>query len=271
MRYVRVAAGVLSCLVVLMSASACGKEKEEVLEPQQTAAVTEAALTSETEETTEPEETEETTDSEETTEEESTESSETENTSETSTAETDAEQSDTTESGTGVTMFPIDGQPVTTLPAENNTPEQPIETIPAVPAQPVGDEVTFQFNGNALRVGDNASGFTSAVPAKSQESAPSCYGNGENINYYYDDFTIFVWNENGNYMVYSIDIGGAGVATQEGITIGSTVDDLIAAYGGEYQEEGMDYVYTYGDDCSLRFTVDNNEVLYISYNMDLEQ
>lgn len=146
-------------------------------------------------------------------------------------------------------------------------PQQPAETQPE-PITPVGDDVTFQISGNVLRVGDDASGFVAAVPPEFEETSPSMYGTGEDISYYYNDFTIYVWNGNGGAAAYSIDITGSGAATQKGITIGSSAEDVIAAYGTEYTEQAMDYVYTYGD-CTLRFTLVDGQVHYISYHKDV--
>lgn len=145
---------------------------------------------------------------------------------------------------------------------------EPQQTEALEPITPVGDEVTFQVNGNVLRVGDDATGFLSAMPPEFEETAPSMYGTGEDISYYYDDFTVYVWNGNGGAVTYSIDITGSGAATQKGITIGSSADDVIAAYGTEYTEQAMDYVYTY-EDCTLRFTLIDGQVHYISYHKKL--
>lgn len=239
--------GILTCLLLLTCG--CGK-KEEAPDMTQTDAVVE----------TEPE-TEETSETEEESTEEPTTEEETESTEETEEATEETEE--TTESSAEQTDAPAQEAPAEQLDA--TVPETP---SPAPVEAPVGDDVTFRFNGTTLRVGDNVSGFVSAVKENSYESAQSCYGNGEDINYYYDDFTIYVWNENGNYMTVGIDITGSGAATQKGITIGSTVNDVIAAYGNGYTEDAMDYVYTYGD-CNLRFTILDGQVHYISYNKDI--
>lgn len=242
MKKFRLLACLMACLTVF---AACGKEEEQTdLEITPTTAATEA----ETEETT----------------------VETTTAAETTTAET-GEEILITDVTLSTEILPTESD----ADANNPTPipaDQPVITVPPQteapapePIVPIGDDVTFQFNGTALRVGDKASGFVAAVPAVSSETTtPSYYGNGEDINYYYDDFTIYVWNENGSYQTVGIDLTGPDVSTQKGISIGSTAKDVIAAYGTGYTEEAMDYVYLY-DDCNLRFTIVEGQVHYIRY------
>lgn len=261
MKHVTKAVGLLACLLVLCSG--CGKQ-EETLNINETVPIETTASTETTEEETMTEETTvaDTTAAETTAIPDTTETMTTTLTTETETvAENHNDQSDNDNN--------IDNGSVQQTP---NQKDEPITTVPS-PTKPsgdvIGDEVTFAYNGQALRVGDNASDFVNAVPENSKESSQSCYGNGEDINYYYDNFTIFVWNDNGSYTTIGIDITGPDVTTQLGIGIGSSADDVVAAYGSEYAVEGSDYVYTY-DDCSLRFTIADGKVNYISYNKDME-
>ena len=152
-------------------------------------------------------------------------------------------------------------------PATEATTEAPTDA-PAPAVNTSASELLFEFGGASLNIGDNAQSFVGAVPPNSQDASVSCYGNGEDINYYYDDFTLYIWNENGNYMTYGIDITGTGAQTSRGITIGSSVEDVKAAYGTGYEELGSDYVYTYGE-FNLHFTIAGNAVTAISYNKDI--
>ena len=108
-----------------------------------------------------------------------------------------------------------------TLPAETTTVSSAAETEAAEPQKTDAAEASmvFSFGGASLKVGESAEKFISTVSPSFTESAPSCYGNGEDINYCYDDFTVYVWNENDNYLTYAIDIFGVNVPTEEGISI----------------------------------------------------
>lgn len=161
----------------------------------------------------------------------------------------------------------------TAAPPQTEAPTQaptqaPTEAPTAPPAGFDSADLKFTFGGSSLTVGEDASGFIGAVPANYSESAPSCYGDGNDTNYYYTDFTLYIWDNGTSKFTYGIDITGPGAATAEGITIGSTVDALTAAYGTGYVEEVMDYVYTVGE-CNMRFTISGGIVTYISYNYNL--
>jgi len=117
--------------------------------------------------------------------------------------------------------------------------------------------LTVNYQGYALTVGESAKDFIDAVKPNSEESAPSCYGNGENINYYYDDMTIYVWNENDNYMIYGIDIIASGIVSVKGMDIGSP-----ATFDGEK-------IYDMGNGCNIMLIASGGNVVSISYNKNL--
>lgn len=201
-------------------------------------------------------------------------STETADASETGAAETDADTSETTGAATGTTAVQNATEAQTDAPTNANTEppatEKATEPPTEPPAQNNAPEMSFTFGNGTVNIGENAQGFTAAVPFNSEEKSPSCMGNGEDINYYYNDFTLYVWNDNGSYQTVGIDISGAGASTSRGITIGSSAEAVTAAYGTGYTEENSDFVYRYDGDCSLRFTMNNGVVTFISYNKDIQ-
>ena len=140
-------------------------------------------------------------------------------------------------------------------PDPNDAPAPEVPKTPDTPAEELS--MTVNYQGYALTVGESAKAFVEAVPPTSQESAPSCYGNGENINYYYDDLTIYVWNEDGNYMIYGIDIMSPGIVSVNGLDIGSA-----ATFDGEKK-------FDMGDNCNIMVIAAGGSVVSISYNKDL--
>jgi hypothetical protein len=54
------------------------------------------------------------------------------------------------------------------------------------------------------------------------------------------------------------------VATDKGIYLGSTLDEVIAAYGNEYSAEGTSYVYRLGE-TKLTFIIEDDTVTSITY------
>lgn len=118
--------------------------------------------------------------------------------------------------------------------------------------------MTISYQGNSLTVGESAKSFVDAVkPGMIDGPAPSCYGDGENINYIYDDMTVYVWNQNENYQVYSVDINAPGIVSVSGMDIGSAV-----TFDGEKR-------FDLGDGYSITVSAVGGTVSLISYNMDL--
>ena len=64
--------------------------------------------------------------------------------------------------------------------------------------------------------------------------------------------------------VASISFLDDSVKTQEGIYLYSSLDDMIDAYGDDYEESLGLYTYVQGDS-ELAFLVDNDEVVSIEY------
>lgn len=153
--------------------------------------------------------------------------------------------------------------PVTDSPSVDTEPiiTDPPITEPPVTEPPVSSgnasDLSITYQGQTLAIGDNAQGFVNAVKPNFEESAPSCYGNGENINYYYDGMTVYVWNENDNYLVYGIDIDASNIAPVQGYDIGSTAD-----FDGQK-------IIDCGDNCNIIITEVGGQVINISYNKDL--
>ena len=74
----------------------------------------------------------------------------------------------------------------------------------------------------------------------------SCLDSGYDINYYYDGFNIDTITQNGKQLVYMASFNGGGATTQAGIGIGSTVDDIIKAYGEPTEDSGVSLAYVDG-------------------------
>ncbi len=151
----------------------------------------------------------------------------------------------------------------TEAPAQVNAPDPDAPAETSAETQPQKQELsmTVNYQGHALTVGESAADFVAAVPELRSESAPSCYGNGENINYYYENeqVVLYVWNENGNYLAYGLDIYAPGIVSVDGLDIGSAV-----TFDGEKE-------YDMGNDCSILVSADGGVVNMISYNKDLPE
>lgn len=77
--------------------------------------------------------------------------------------------------------------------------------------------------------------------------AASCAFDGLDKTYTYAGLEIITYPDGDRDFISSVRILDNTVATAEGITIGSTQDDVADAYGEDFQEIGKQYVYEDGD------------------------
>ena len=229
----------------------CGPadENTDVLKPDLTEAVTEAETTEETAaETTAAETSEavsETTTAETTAVSETTTAEETTAAEETKAAETEKQEEKAPENNGG---------------SENQGGDN----------KPSGGETQ---SGSFVTVGKDLSAFKAAVAPSSEDTAPSCLGNGEDSICTFDHFTINGYTENGQCIATAIDLTDSEVSTSKGIKLGSSKDDVIKAYGTGYTERGseahgIEIVYVSGKS-ELAFRIKDNEVKGISYNFSI--
>ena len=207
----------------------CGPadENTDVLKPDLTEAVTEAEITEETAaETTAAETSEavsETTTAETTAVSETTTAEETTAAEETKAAETEKQEEKATENNGGSENQGGDNKPSDGEPQSGSFGD---------------DDLTFTFGGSSVTVGKDLSAFKAAVAPSSEDTAPSCLGNGEDSICTFDHFTINGYTENGQCIATAIDLTDSEVSTSKGIKLGSSKDDVIKAYGTGYTERG---------------------------------
>lgn len=75
-------------------------------------------------------------------------------------------------------------------------------------------------------------------------AAPSCLYEGEDKEFSYESCSLFSNPEGEKDVWYLLDIKDGSLSTARGITVGSTKDELVAAYGETYYWES-DYQMTY--------------------------
>ena len=81
----------------------------------------------------------------------------------------------------------------------------------------------------------------------SSYDAPSCAFQGTDWIYTYDGFQLNTYPLDDVNYVSSVVFTSDAVATPEGLEIGGTREDMIAAYGEDYTEEYGMCTYTRGD------------------------
>lgn len=100
--------------------------------------------------------------------------------------------------------------------------------------------------------------------------APSCAFKGLDKFYVYNGYELSTYPLDGQDYVNTIDFIDDSVTTEEGIYIGSSLDDVIDRYGEDYDESNGVISYTSGDSI-LTFVISDNIVENITYSAVIEK
>ena len=113
----------------------------------------------------------------------------------------------------------------------------------------VAKNYVFSANGVEIKFGGEANAVVSALgEAQNLVETPSCGGGAEpDREYTYAGFKFNTVNENGVNKIVKIVLTDDSVSTPEGISIGSSRDEVIAAYGENFTENATGtLIYTDG-------------------------
>ena len=99
---------------------------------------------------------------------------------------------------------------------------------------------------------------------KYSDNLGDCGGIGVQMKYTYDDITVNTLKEKDGEVIHKIGFLNDLVSTPKGISIGSSEDDVRAAYGTPSSEENGKLTYKSGD-LELEFTVKNGSVSAVNY------
>ena len=148
--------------------------------------------------------------------------------------------------------------PDTTEPAQNVNQNTGSTT-------PVG--YTFTYNGYQFGVDMIADDVLANLgEPKDEYTSESCAFGGEDTVYYYSSIQVSTNNEYGYERIYSIYLEDDLVSTEEGICVGSTAEDVKAAYG-EPDGNSSDVCLIYEKDgMTLNFNLVDGVVSTILYN-----
>ena len=128
------------------------------------------------------------------------------------------------------------------------------------------DTYRFTYSGTSIVMNtDVAPVLASLGDDYTYFESDSCAYQGKDKIYTYPLFVIYTYPDGDTDMVSSVEFKSDVVATEEGLRIGQTKDDVIAAYGDGYQESSNVLKYTKGE-CVLSFVLDGNEVAGIVYD-----
>lgn len=130
---------------------------------------------------------------------------------------------------------------------------------------PVG--YTFTYNGYQFGVDMIADDVLANLgEPKDEYTSESCAFGGEDTVYYYNSIQVSTNNEYGYERIYSIYLEDDLVSTEEGISVGSTAEDVKSAYG-EPGDKSTDVCLIYEmDGMTLNFNLVDGLVSTILYN-----
>ncbi|MCH4154091.1 MAG: hypothetical protein LKG26_06380 [Saccharofermentans sp.] len=146
----------------------------------------------------------------------------------------------------------------------------------------VADEYVFNYYGTDIEPGQPADSVIEALGTGYEyyEQSTEASGSGQSGNtqsgnnrtsgeitkiYTYRDFTLYTRPSAGAYYISSIDINSADCSTLEGISTGASADEVVAAYGDGYTDNGDSITYKSGDS-QLSFFFTDGTVSDITYD-----
>ena len=125
---------------------------------------------------------------------------------------------------------------------------------------------SYTINGVEIVPGEDFAGALATLgePVDFNEAA-SCYFDGMDKQYFYEGFEIKTYPVGDKDYVQDICVSVDTYSTPEGITIGSSLDEVVAAYGEDYEKMGKMYNYYVEEDKYMYFFVNNDGVKYFGY------
>ena len=127
------------------------------------------------------------------------------------------------------------------------------------------DGFKFKYNGVTVPMNVDAEPVINNLgESLDYFEAASCAFQGLDKIFYYSGFELSTYPQGEKDFISSVNLLDDTVATEEGIYLGSSMDDVIDAYGEDYSNENDFYTYT-KDDSQLTFVIENDVVTAITY------
>lgn len=135
---------------------------------------------------------------------------------------------------------------------------------------PQEENFSFTYNGTKITLGAEAAPIIDALgEPRSYTEEPSCAFDGMDKTYYYGSFYLSTYPQDGKDYVYNLWFADDGVATEEGIRIGSSQSQVEAAYGKDCFNGTNSFVLTKGRS-RLVILMEDGKVSSIRYEVILE-
>ncbi|MBQ7714680.1 MAG: hypothetical protein IJT70_02295 [Clostridia bacterium] len=100
--------------------------------------------------------------------------------------------------------------------------------------------------------------------------APSCIYDGNDCNYTFNGYLVTTSPDaDGNEYVASVELITADAVLENGITIGSSLSDALAAFGDGYEESFGVYTYDFGE-YTVSITAEADAIIALAYALKAE-
>ena len=132
------------------------------------------------------------------------------------------------------------------------------------------ENFSFTYNGTIITLGAEAAPIIDALgEPRSYTEEPSCAFDGMDKTYYYGSFYLSTYPMGGKDYIYNLWFADDGVATGEGIRIGSTQSQVEDAYGEECFNGTSSLALTKGQS-RLVILIEDGKVSSIRFEVILE-
>ena len=123
----------------------------------------------------------------------------------------------------------------------------------------------FVYAGVRINLNDNMADVLAQIgEPNAMFESPSCAFDGVDRIFYFDGFIIDTFPLGDNDYVLSIVITDSSLLTPEGVGLGSSFDNMVAAYGNDY-ENMLDLFSYIKDGVRLSFLFEDDEIVDITY------
>ena len=132
------------------------------------------------------------------------------------------------------------------------------------PGEAIG--YTFTTGGTQFGVNMDAKKVVEKLGSYNDRAVSESCGDmgGNDINYFYANFTIYANDAEGYERIYCIELTSDVEATEKHVSIGDTADAVKSAYGTPSKETSVGLIYE-KDGMSLTFMLENGAVSSIQY------
>lgn len=130
-------------------------------------------------------------------------------------------------------------------------------------------DCSFTIDGNKIVPGEDFASVKDALgePVEYYEGA-SCYYDGMDKVFTYDGFEISTYPQGDKDIILSVQMSTDKYSTDKGITVGSTLDAVKAAYGDDFKTVGNNYKYYFDDKKNMYFMILNDAVKFFGFAIE---